>query len=239
MRLPAPLVEGVFGRRLNRFAVAVEVEEQTVTAHLPNSGRLGELLVPGAAVLLAPRPRPGRRTPYDLLLVRQGGVWVSVDARLPNHLLREALEEGVLPGWEGTQVVQSEVRQGQSRLDFLLREPRGRPVWVEVKSVTLVEGGCGLFPDAPTTRGVRHLQELVQVARRGEGAAVVFVIQRPDARCFQPYAGADATFADTLGRAARAGVEVQAFRCAVSPEEIRITGSVPVDLPDPPPIPSS
>ncbi|MGC8838613.1 MAG: DNA/RNA nuclease SfsA, partial [Anaerolineae bacterium] len=110
MDLPRPLVEGLFVERLNRFAVAVAVGGETVRAHLPNSGRLRELLVPGAPVLLAPRPGPGRKTSYELALVRQEAEWVSVDARLPNRLFQEALEGGRLPEWKGARVLEAEVR---------------------------------------------------------------------------------------------------------------------------------
>lgn len=231
MELPHPLVEGRFVARLNRFAVRVEVGGTSCQAHLPNSGRLRELLVPGTAVLLVPRAGPGRRTPYDLALVRQGGTWVSVDARLPNRLFQEALEAGLLEEWRGMRVAGAEVRRGISRLDFVLEGPgTGTRTWVEVKSVTLVHEGCGMFPDAVTARGVRHLEELIHAVRQGEGGAVVFVVQRADARCFRPHWEADPQFARTLAWAAGAGVRVLAYRCQVSPRAVRIVRSLPVLL---------
>ncbi len=234
MDLPRPLVEGFFVERLNRFAVAVTVGGETFRAHLPNSGRLRELLVPGAPVLLAPRPGSARTTPYDLALVRQGTEWVSVDARLPNRLFREALEEGRLPEWQGAEFLQAEVRLGRSRLDFLLGGPEpGQRTWVEVKSVTLVQEGYGLFPDAITARGTRHLEELAAALAQGDRAAVVFVVQRGDARAFRPHWEADPHFARRLAEVAGRGVQVLAYRCQVSPDEVRIMEAVPVstDLP--------
>lgn len=229
MRLP-PTVEGRFLARENRFRVQVEVAGRTVLAHLPNSGRLTELLTPGRPCRLVPHPEPHRRTPLDLLLVEYAGVLVSVDARLPGPLFAEAVTEGHLPEFSGFARLEREVRCGESRLDFRLDGPGGS-LWVETKSVTLVEDGVALFPDAPTLRGQRHLRQLAERVGWGERAAVVFVVQRPDAEVFRPHARADPAFAAALVEAARAGVEVHAFRCAVRPEEIRIASSIPVSLP--------
>jgi sugar fermentation stimulation protein A len=171
-----------------------------------------------------------RRTAYDLLLVANAGVLVSVDARLPNRLFAEAVAAGRLAPFAETASLESEVRHGGSRLDFRLQSAAG-PCWVETKSVTLVEEGLALFPDAPTARGRRHLRELTAIARRGEHTAVVFVIQRPDATAFAPHIAADPAFGQALAEATAAGVKAHAFRCAVTLEEIRITDEVAVRLP--------
>ena len=229
MRLP-PTVEGRFLARENRFRVRVEVDGQPVPAYLPNSGRLTELLVPGRPCRLVPHPDPRRRTPLDLLLVEYAGILVSVDARLPGPLFAEAVTEGRLSEFSGFVHLEWEVRCGESRLDFRLAGPGGL-LWVETKSVTLVEGGVALFPDAPTLRGQRHLHQLAAQVKCGERAAVVFVVQRPDAEAFMPHVRADPAFAAALVEVARAGVRIYAFRCDVRPDEIRITAPVPVSLP--------
>ncbi len=229
MKLP-PTVAGRFLARENRFRVRVEVEGRILPAHLPNSGRLTELLTPGRPCRLVPHPEPRRRTPLDLLLVEYAGALVSVDARLPGPLFAEAVVGGWLPEFSGFVRLEREVRCGESRLDFRLDGPDG-PLWVETKSVTLVEDGVALFPDAPTLRGRRHLHQLAAQVKRGERAAVVFVIQRPDAEAFMPHTRADPAFTAALVEAARVGVGVYAFRCDVRPEEIRITSPVPVSLP--------
>ncbi|MGB9776665.1 MAG: DNA/RNA nuclease SfsA [Anaerolineae bacterium] len=228
MKLP-PTVKGRFLERENRFRVRVEVDGHPVPAHLPNSGRLTELLTPGRPCRLVPHPELYRRTPLDLLLVEYAGVLVSVDARLPGPLFAEAVEERRLAPFTGFTRLEREVRCGESRLDFRLDGPAG-PLWVETKSVTLVEGGVALFPDAPTLRGRRHLHRLAAQVERGERAAVVFVVQRPDAETFMPHAQADPAFAAALTEVARAGVEVYAFRCTVSLDEIRINAPIPVSL---------
>jgi sugar fermentation stimulation protein A len=228
MRLPGPLKAARFLRRDNRFRVVVEVGRQPVMAHLPNSGRLSELLTPGRELRLASMPHAHRKTPYDLKLVRYAGVWVSVDARLPNPLFAEAFRAESLPGFEGYNRLQAEVTIGDSRIDFLLTRLAER-CWVETKSVTLVEKGIARFPDAPTLRGRRHLATLVHAVERGDRAAVVFVVQRPDAYAFGPHAEADPLFAQALRQALAAGVAILAVRCHVSEDEIFLDTFIPVE----------
>ena len=228
MELP-PLVAGLFVRRDNRFRATVEVAGEPVAAHLPNSGRLTELLTPGRRCWLVEFDDPRRKTRFDLALVAYADTLVSVDARLPNRLLAEALAAGRLEPFRGYSRVEQEVRLGESRLDFRLSGSAG-VCWVEVKSVTLVEHGIARFPDAPTVRGVRHLRELTRVVGEGTGAAVAFVIQRSDARRFAPHEQADPDFAAALREAASVGVGVYAWACEVSQRAIAIAGRVPVDL---------
>jgi sugar fermentation stimulation protein A len=229
VRLPPGLVSAILVRRLNRFAVEVELEGKRAQAHLANSGRLQELMLPGAPVLLVPKDAPGRKTAYDLALVCRDGLWVSADARLPNALFREALAQGRLAEFAGCRVARAEVVYGGTRLDFLLEGLQG-PLLVETKSVTLVEEGVGLFPDAPTERGRRHLEALAQAAAAGLGAAVVFVVQRADAGAFAPHRQADPRFARALAEAAAAGVRVLAYRCCVDPRQVSIAAPIPVRL---------
>lgn len=234
MNWPTPLLPARFIRRENRFRAVVEMDGHLLPAHVPNSGRLGELFTPGAAVwvALADASAP-RKTVCHLALVEYAGVLVSVDARLPNRLVAEALTAGRLPSLAGYSQIQPEVRVGDSRLDFLLSGgsdlTRAR-CWLEIKSVTLVEEGIALFPDAPTTRGVKHLEELAALRRAGERVAVGFVVQRSDVLCFRPHPTADPAFAASLRRAHAQGVEVYAWRCAVSQSAIELTDPLPVDL---------
>lgn len=227
MRMPEPLRAARFIRRDNRFRVVAELDGRPVMAHLPNSGRLGELLTSGRELRLAPMPNPRRKTPFDLKLVRYAGVWVSVDARLPNPLFAEAFQVNPLPGFEGYTHVDPEVVLDDSRIDFQLTGRAGR-CWVETKSVTLVEEGIARFPDAPTERGRRHLGTLARAVGGGDRAAVVFIVQRPDAHEFRPHAEADPEFAQALRQALMAGVAVQACRCRVSEYEIAIDAFIPV-----------
>lgn len=230
MKLPHPLIPAAVQRRLNRFTVEVAIDGGLALAHLANSGRVRELLAPGTPALLAPRAGVQRKTRYDLALVRLGEEWVSTDARLPNALLREALVEGRLAACKGYTHIAAEVRWGESRLDFVLADGQGGLCLVETKSVTLVEGGVALFPDAPTTRGLCHLRTLTEARRAGQAAAVVFVIQRADAQVFRPYDDVDPVFGSALREAAATGVAVLAYRCSVTPEEACLAEPVEVVL---------
>ncbi len=227
VRFP-PLIPGVFVRRDNRFRATVLLDGRETWAHVANSGRLTDLFIEGRPVWLARADAPRRKTAFDLKLVKTPSGLVSVDARLPNPLFTEAVEAGKLDGFQYPNI-EREVRRGESRLDFRLSGPQG-VCWVETKSVTLVEEGVALFPDAPTARGARHLSALLAARQSGERAAVAFIIQREDASAFAPHDRADAHFASELRRVAAAGVEVWAFRCRVSLRKIVIIDEAPVLL---------
>ena len=226
VRLPSPLQEATFLRRLNRFATLVEVAGSPVEAHLPNSGRLHELLQPGDRVFLATKTG-NRKTSFDLVLVEAEGHLVSCDARLPPALVVEAIHRGQCETFAGYETIRREVSWGESRLDLLLTGPRGR-CFIETKSVTLVENGVALFPDAPTERGRRHLASLAQAVGKGERAVVIFVVQREDATAFAPHQQADPLFSEAMEKAQQASVEAYAYRCHVDTQGICITDSLPV-----------
>jgi len=237
--------------RRNRFTVEATLADgrgqsprgTALALHLPNSGRMTELLQPGtlglAHLLSDPagvpdvadrqgKPGGGRRTAGTLLLVRYAGRWVSVDARMPNRLFARCLAEDRLPPFRGYTHWRTEVRWGQSRVDFLLEAPDRPPCLVETKSCNLVEEGLALFPDAPTTRGTRHLLELAEAARSGRRAAVVWFVQRDDAAALAAHRNADPDFARALAHARSAGVEAYAYRCRVEPDGITVLGPIPV-----------
>ena len=232
MEIDGPLIDGVFVRRVSRFSAQVEVGGCEQLVHVPNSGRLGELLRPGARVMLAARSGRGqrvlRKSCFDLLMAWSGTSLVSIDARLPPRLLEVGLRDGRVPGLEGVSIVRREVRYGDSRLDLLGEGSDG--AWlIETKSVTLVSDGVALFPDAPTQRGTRHLLELARAVEAGYRAAVVFVVQREDATSFSPHVEADPVFALTLAAIA-ASVRIVACRCSVTTEEASITRAITVKL---------
>lgn len=234
MRIEGRWVEGRFLTRDNRFRVTVEIEGEKAWAHLPNSGRLAELLVSGRRVMLVERDAPGRLIGYDLALVQAQGRWISVDARLPNDLVQEALDADSLSCLAGYTRLKREVTFGASRFDFLLEADGRRPCLLEVKSVTLVVDGLGCFPDAVTARGRRHVNELVDALAEGYRAMVLFVIQRDDAAGLRPHDESDPEFGQALRRAAGLSVEVNARACRVEPGCVELERPLPVYL-DPAP----
>ena len=228
MQLP-PLLPARLIVRENRFLALVDLDGKPVRAHVADPGRLEELLVPGRTVWVARAGNVARKTDYGLVLVQHGDHLVSVDARLPNALFREAVLAG-RTAFRSVIDIRQELRRGDSRLDFRLIEEGEGVHWVEIKSVTLVEEGVALFPDAPTVRGRRHLRELMAAVRAGERASVVFIIQRGDATCFRPYRRMDPDLADALAEAHVAGVQVHAHLCRISLASIEVAGEVPVEL---------
>lgn len=236
--LDGPLTAARFVDRPNRFVVLCRLEDDPadgpVEAHLPDPGRLRELLVPGARLWLRPARRPGRRTRWSAALVETGAdrVLVSLDTTLPNRLVKKALEADTLDELAGWRLMTPEWTHRGSRFDFLLgRDGDGERLVLEVKSVTLVEDGCALFPDAVTSRGARHLRELADLSvRPGWNGAVLFVLQRPDARRIRAARSIDPRFADALRTARSAGVRVLGRRCRVRRDAVTLlTGPVPVE----------
>ncbi len=227
LRMPENIVPARFLERLNRFVARVVVDGKEALVHVPSSGRMRELLTPGAAVYLRPAAGPGRRTAYTLLLVDYGGTLISVDSLLPNRLLYHAFRRRALTGFETYSEIRREVAYRDGRIDFLLAGERDRCL-VEVKSVTLVQNGEARFPDAPTQRGTRHLRELAHAVGEGCRAAVIFVVQRDDGIYFRPNDERDREFGAALRLVRRQGVEVLAWSCLVELTRVRLLKPLPV-----------
>ncbi len=230
MKLGAKIVDGIFLQRPNRYLANVTVDGREVPAHVPDPGRLPGLMIPGRKVRLVYNPGPKRKTQYSLVLVRHGSIWVSVYPVFANALVKEALERRDLPFLNGYQELASEVKVGKSRFDFKL-EFEDYSTYVEVKSVSLVEDGVGKFPDAPTERGVKHLQELIELRREGHRAAVLFVSQRSDTRSIIPNDAIDPKFGEWLRKAHAAGVELLGQNCKVTASSVSLKNPVEVILP--------
>ena len=217
--------KATFLARPNRFIAHVEVAGERVVCHVKNTGRCRELLVPGAEVWLEKGSNPNRKTAWDLIAVQKGDRLINMDAQAPNKVFAEWAAQ-----WEPElTALRSEVTYGQSRLDFCLETPGGRH-YVEVKGVTLEENGHTRFPDAPTERGIRHLQELMRAVAEGHRASAVFVIQMEDVTDFAPNDDTHPAFGTALREAAKAGVQVLAVNCRVTPDSLEILSPVPVVL---------
>lgn len=227
----APVYGAVAGGTAVGARLVAESSPSVVEAHMADPGRLRELLVPGRRVWLRPADGAGRRrTRWTAVLVERpdGAGVVSLDSTLPNRLIHRALLAGALDELAGWTLNRAEARVGRSRFDFVLGKPDGRRLALEVKSVTLVEDGIGMFPDAVTARGARHVRELAELAQRdGWEAAVLFVLQRPDATRIVAAADIDPEFAQALADAERVGVRVLGRRCHVSLEGVTLGDPVP------------
>ena len=219
--------KGIFRARPNRFIAHVEVDGAAEVVHVKNTGRCREFLVPGAAVYLEESANPARKTRYDLIAVEKGDLLVNMDAQAPNKVFQEWAEGGgFLPGLTS---LRPETTWGSSRFDFYW-EAGERRGFVEVKGVTLEEDGHARFPDAPTERGVKHLEELIRCQDEGYEAAVCFVIQMAGMKDFAPNDVTHPAFGAALRKAAGAGVRVLARECRVTPDRLTMAGPVPVRL---------
>ena len=216
-----------FLSRPNRFVARVEAEGEELVCHVKNTGRCRELLVPGATVWLEESPNPSRKTKFDLIAVEKGDRLINMDAQAPNKVFGEWAAAGGFR--EGLTLLRPETTYGSSRFDFYWESSKSRG-FVEVKGVTLEEDGVVRFPDAPTLRGVKHLDELVKAREAGYEAAVCFVIQMEDVRWFAPNDVTHPEFGQALRRAAQAGVEILAMDCAVTPQSLTMGKSVPIRL---------
>jgi sugar fermentation stimulation protein A len=230
MRYLAEPVAAELVRKVNRFRADVLLDGRVVPVHIPNSGRLTELMTPGLPVLLMRAANAERKTPYTLKAVRYHRRWVCVDSTVPNRLAEEWLTKGADPLTVGYTTVRSEYSLGDHRYDFLLTGDGVDPMIVEIKSVTLVEKGEARFPDAPTARGASHVATMTRLLDEGYRGAVLFMIQRSDADRFAPNRATDPAFADTLVAARNAGIVVRALSCRVTERDIVVAGDVPVEL---------
>ncbi|MFV0399687.1 MAG: DNA/RNA nuclease SfsA [Oscillospiraceae bacterium] len=229
------IAPAIFLSRPNRFIANVLVEGSAQVAHVKNTGRCRELLLPGAAVWLEKSENPVRKTLWDLVAVEKqipgGKLLINMDSQAPNCVVGEALANGQpIPGLPfPVRSFRREYTYGASRLDFLL-ETDGGQVLLEVKGVTLEEDGAALFPDAPTLRGVKHLEELSAAVGKGLGAAVLFVVQMGGMKQFSPNDRTHPAFGDALREAKAAGVIVSAVGCRVEPDGLWLEDAVPVEL---------
>lgn len=219
--------QGYFLNRPNRFIAHVELDGEEVVCHVKNTGRCRELLTPRAVVYLEESDNSNRKTRYDLIGVEKGERKINMDSQAPNQVFGEWARGG---GFRSDlRKLQSETTYGNSRFDFYWESSEKRG-FVEVKGVTLEEDGVVLFPDAPTQRGIKHLEELVAAKAAGYEAAVCFVIQMEGVKCFRPNDRTHPEFGAALRKAAQAGVEILAVDCTVERDSLQIRERVPVEL---------
>jgi sugar fermentation stimulation protein A len=208
------LIQGKFLERPNRFLVLFETDGKSREAHLRDPGRLKELLIPGTPLLLRAAQNPHRKTGYDVIAVWKDEIWVLLNSGFHSDLAAELIEADIIPEFSGYKIKKREYTYGKSRIDFLLGRnlPSGNEdMLLEVKGCTLVEGGWAKFPDAPTERGKRHVEELIKAKKEGLNAAILFLIIREDARIFSPNWEMDPDFSAALEQASQKGVKIIAY----------------------------
>ncbi|QDU86450.1 Sugar fermentation stimulation protein A [Planctomycetes bacterium Pla163] len=242
MRIDQPLVEGKLVRRYKRFLTDVELPSgEVLVAHCPNTGSLLGCKEEGSPVWLRDTQDPKRKLRHSWQAVKVGETWVNVDTNLPNKVVAEALRDRRIPGLDGYDTVRTEVKYGtNSRIDVLLEDSAGAlpPCYVEVKNTTLADGGVARFPDAVTTRGLKHLGELEQVVKDGARAVQFFFVSRGDVTSFEPAGDIDPDYTAGLVSAVKGGVEVVAWSTRVLPDaleldrplEVRVDGNVVAPL---------
>lgn len=226
------IIDGIFLSRPNRFIAHVEIEGRDEVVHVKNTGRCKELLVPGCRVFLSASDNPARKTKYDLVAVekkREDGslVLINMDSQIVNDVAGEWLPASGL--FSTNAIIRREVTYGNSRFDFYI-EDGSRKAFLEVKGCTLEHGGIAMFPDAPTTRGVKHIEELMACREDGYEAYILFVIAMKGVTGFRPNDATHKAFGDALRRAERAGTKILAMDCLVDRDSIVIDAAVEICL---------
>ena len=211
-----------FIERPNRFNATVIFQGAEIVVHVPNTGRCREILIPGCQVFIREETNPTRKTKYDLIGAYKGSKNICIDSQIPNKVVREALDCGSVDKLKEYTNILSEKTFGNSRFDFKLSKDDGQEYYLEVKGVTLEEGGNSRFPDAPTERGRKHLLELIEVKKTGRGAGVLFLVQIEDVQTFRPNDETDPKFAEALRAAAINGVDVFAYSSIVTESGIKL-----------------
>ena len=219
--------EAVFKSRENRFVARVVTKRGEEVCHVKNTGRCRELLLADARIWVQRSESPKRKPGLDLICVEKGGRVVNLDSQAPNRVAEEWVRKGHLITPKGK--VRREVRYGSSRFDLYLEEGERR-MFLEVKGVTLEEDGVARFPDAPTERGVKHIEELILSKKDGYEAGILFMIQMKGVRVLKPNDRTHPAFGEALRRAKKEGVRVMALDCLVTPESIEADREVEVCL---------
>lgn len=225
MRFPKPLLKATMIKRYKRFFADVNLNGEVVTAHCPNTGSLKSCWEEGRAAYLSQSDNPERKLKYTLELTESPtGCLVGVNTSWPNKLVKEAFENGVIVDWKKFKDYQFEVKiSKETRLDGCLKDGNKKR-YIEIKNVTLARDGVAHFPDAETTRGQKHLMELMKLVEEGNEAEIVFTIQRADCKSFAAAVDVDPEYARLLNEARKKGVIVRPLLIDVSPEGLNISG---------------
>lgn len=220
------IITGKFVERPNRFTVTFQLGNKLENAHLRDPGRLKELLTPDADLLLRRALKLGnRKTKYDVIGVLKGDLWILINSGFHSDIAADLIDSQIIDEFKGYSVLKREYTCGKSRIDFLLTDNNEEKMLVEVKGCTLVEDGLALFPDAPTLRGKKHVEELISAKSEGLNASILFLILCEDAVEFSPNFKMDPEFSASLEMAYKNGVNAVAysFKNNLKKESLEIT----------------
>lgn len=225
------IIKGVFLERPNRFIAKVLIDGKTETVHVKNTGRCKELLIKGATVFLSEENNPSRKTKYDLVAVIKNcgnySLLINMDSQLPNSIAVSWLKQSNIFSHEAK--FKREVTYGNSRFDIYVEDGE-RKAFIEVKGVTLERNRIALFPDAPTLRGTKHINELISCVEDGFEAYILFIIQMKEIDLFKPNFETDSTFSNALIEAEERGVKILAVDCEVKEDEVVCRKEVRISL---------
>jgi len=202
-----PDFEGIFLKRLNKFLCEVLINEEKVFAHVHDPGRLNELLFYGNKVLLKSENNPKRKTKFDLICAYKNNHWVLVHSGYHRKIAEKIIETGIIEELKNFKRIISEKKYKNCRIDFLLKNEK-QSLWLEVKGCTLTIDGKALFPDAPTKRGTKHLNTLIEICENGDNAGILILIFRKDSKCFSPNYYTDPEFAEKFNILEKKGVKI-------------------------------
>lgn len=223
MKFKTPLHSGIFQKRYKRFFADISMGDEVVVAHCANTGTMKTCLQEGWSALMSFHDSPTRKLKYSFEMINNGKTWIGINTAMTNHLAIEGIRNGIISELQGYKELKPEAKIGQSRIDILLSNGEAEQCYVEVKNVTLIdEQGHALFPDAVTERGLKHLNELLELKRQGIRTVMLFVVQREDTHSFKVEQTIDVAYCQKLKEVIKEGVEVLVYQCKLTPEEIII-----------------
>lgn len=231
MKFPSPLIHGNLIKRYKRFLADIELlNGEVITVHCPNTGSMLSCSTPGSAVALSVSDNPKRKYPHTLEMIKGNSTWIGVNTARTNGLVAEAILDGTISNFGRVKSIKREVKtSNHTRLDLQLFTDT-EEIYVEVKNCSLAQNNWAMFPDAVTTRGTKHLNELIRLKNEGRQSCIFFLVQRMDADIFSPASQIDKVYAQTLNEAAKRDVMVLAYQAEVTPQGINVVRPLPLQL---------
>lgn len=217
-----------FINRKNRFIAEIEIDNKIELCHVKNTGRCKELLIKGVDIFVQENNNENRKTKYSLICVKKGNLLINMDSQIPNYVAKEAIENGIIDEIKNVINIKQEVKYKNSRFDIYFEKENNLKGFIEIKGVTLEENGIVKFPDAPSERAIKHINELIEAKKEGYEAYILFVIQLKDVKHFEPNKETHYAFYEALKNAKNNGIHILAYDCFVSCDEILLKDKVDV-----------